>query len=158
MKTKTTTAAKKAGIWLDFKNAYVFSIDGFNDPVMEKIESGVELRVRIEGESGEFSRSVNYISGEKEKKQRRQEQQKAKYFNELLARIQDADYVYVFGPGEAREGLRKAFKESTHVKGQLAACEISDKLTIKQMRHKVQEFFSGGKFILVKQLFETVKI
>lgn len=157
MKTKNITPVKKAGIWLDLKNAYIFSIEGFNDPVMEKVESGVESRVRFNGERGELSTSVNYISNEKETRQHRQEQQKAKYFKTLLTLVRDADYIYVFGPGEAKDGLRNAFKESTTMKGQLAACETSDRLTVKQMRHKVQEFFNDEKFMLVKQLFETIK-
>lgn len=157
MKMQKSSPVIKAGIWLDFKNAWIFTINGFEDPVMEKIESGVESRLRTAGDKEQVARFHTMIVGEKEKKQHRQHNQKMKYFKNIIDHIKLADYIYITGPGEAKEGLRTAIKESNIVRGQIAACDTAGKLTIKQMRQKMIEFFSDKTFLVVKELFDTLK-
>jgi stalled ribosome rescue protein Dom34 len=134
---------KKAGIWIDQEKAYIFKIKGEEEPVMEKINSGVELRNRIAGEKEEVTRFGNVILGEREKKQRRQRTERAKYYENVISHIRDADYCQIFGPGETKHQLAKAIRKDNTMKAKVLAVENSGQLTLNQMTAKVKDFFTA---------------
>ena len=133
----------KAGIWIDQEKAYIFKIKGKEEPVMGKINSGVELRNRIAGEKEEVTRFGNAILGEREKKQRRQRTERAKYYKNIIFHIQDADYFQIFGPGETKHELAKAIRKDNTMKAKVLAVENSGRLTVNQMTAKVKDFFTS---------------
>ena len=137
---------KKAGIWIDQEKAYIFKIAGKEEPVMEKINSGIELRSRIQGDKEEVTRFGSIILGEREKKQRRQQTERAKYYKNIITHIQDADYCQIFGPGETKHELAKAIRKNNTMKEKILAVENSGRLTLNQMTAKVKNFFTGNEF------------
>lgn len=136
---------KKAGIWIDQEKAYIFTIKGKEEPVMEKIKSGVELRNRIAGEREEVTRFGKFILGEREKKQRRQRTERAKYYENIIFHLQDADYCQIFGPGETKHELAKAIGKDNTMKAKILAVENCGQLTLNQMTAKVKDFFTAKK-------------
>ncbi len=151
MKKKEIFAEKKVGIWLNQEKAYIFKITGLAEPVMEKIKSAVELHVRFSGEKEITSRSLNFIAGAKEKKQRRQQQERIDYFKDIIRHITDAQYIYIFGPSEAKHGLLHAIEKDKRVLGNVLPLGNANRMTLNQMKEKIKEYFSGIDFRTVKK-------
>jgi stalled ribosome rescue protein Dom34 len=142
MNNKLNMPGKKAGIWMDQEKAYIIIMEGDHEPVIEEINSDIELRERFQGEKGTATRFGEYIVGEREKKQRRQQHERAKYYKNIINHLQDADGIFIFGPGETKHEMAKAIKKAPVLRGKLFALENSDQLTLNQMKAKVKEFFS----------------
>ena len=137
---------KKAGIWLDQEKAYIIRIEGEGEPVLQKLKSDVEIRVRFPGEGKVFARFGNAFLDDQEKKQKRQRQQRHEFFKEIADLIHDADYIYLFGPSIAKEGLNNFIEEDHTIKGKVVAIENADRLTQNQMKVKVESFFKDEVF------------
>jgi hypothetical protein len=133
---------KKVGIWIDQEKAFIFTLAGEAEPVMEKIKSGVETRNRTAGEREEVTRFGNFIVGEREKKQRRQRVERIKYYKNIIIRILDADYCLVFGPGETKHELAKAIRKDNSTQERVLDVKNSSRLTMNQMKAKIKEFFA----------------
>jgi len=154
---KIKAPPKKTGIWLDQQKAYIISIIGDTYPVIEKIRSGVESRIRIPGESKVFSRFGHTIIDDQEKKQKRQKLQRHRYFNKIMELIQDADYIYLFGPSDARYELENEISNNYLQKGKLVAVKRADRMTLEQMVHITLNFFDSDEFRLFKKNLKILK-
>jgi hypothetical protein len=141
---KIKPPVKKAAVWVDQETAYIFRIEGETEIPDEVIKSGVESRIRTKGEGKVSARFGNAFIDDQEKKQSRQRNQRKKYFNEIIEKIDDADYIYLFGPGRGKEELNNAIEKAHVFKGKVMAIEPADKITQNQMRAKVNEYFSRG--------------
>ena len=78
---------KKAGIWIDQENAYIVRVASLSEPVLEKIKSAVESIIRNKGEGKVSARFGHAFIDDQEKKQRRQKNQRLKYFKDLRLKI-----------------------------------------------------------------------
>jgi hypothetical protein len=141
---------KKTGIWLDLKKAYIISITGESYPVIEKIRSEVESRLRIPGESKVFSRFGHSIIDDQVKKQRRQEHQRHRYFIKIMDSIKGADYIYLFGPSDARHELNNEIKSNHLIKGKVVAIKSANRMTQEHMVCETLNFFDSGEFRFFK--------
>jgi hypothetical protein len=151
MKKKEMGDEVKAGIWLNQEKAYIFRITGTGEPVMEKVKSNVELQERFGGEKEMGSRSNNFIAGDRVKKQRRQQQERSVYFEEIVQHIRDAGYMYIFGPSMAKHGLYHAIENDNRVTGKVIAIDTAGRMTLNQMKMKVKGFYSGIDFRHLKK-------
>jgi hypothetical protein len=148
---KIKTAEKKAGIWLDQEKAFIIRIEGEGVPVLEKIKSGVEIRIRNPGEGKSFARFGRAFIDDQEKKQNRQVQQRRRFFKEITGLVQDADYIYLFGPGEAKEGLNNEIEKGHSVKGKVVAIEAAGRLSQNKLIEKTISFFNDDVFKKIKK-------
>ncbi len=140
---------KYAGIWLDRREAFVVSLTksqmpfAENSQMIEHVESGIERRVRLSG--GSRSRKTPYgpqsISVDS-KQEDRIKSQLRKYYKEILQRINDADKILIFGPGEAKIELIKEIEKSKSSAAKIEKIEAADKMTEKQIAAKVRNFFA----------------
>jgi hypothetical protein len=137
---------KKAGIWLDQEKAYIITITEDSYPVIEKIRSAVESRIRVAGEDKVFSRFGHTIVDGQVKKQRRQEHQRHRYFTEIINAIQDVNYIYVFGPSDARHELNNEIEKNHILKDRVVAIKSAARMTQEQMVHAVLNFFDSDEF------------
>lgn len=101
-----------AGLWLDRRQAIVVSINDLGEFV-ERIQSDIERKVRLSGGSrtGKTPYGPQQVSvdGKQEERIKRQLRQ---YFQEIIRRIQDANKILIFGPGEAKTELKKELQKS----------------------------------------------
>jgi len=141
----------KVGIWLDQEKAFIIRIEGDTDPVMEKIKSDVESRIRTAGEGKVSARFGQSFIDDQEKKQKRQRHQRHRYFKEIIGHIQDADYVGIFGPGKAREELNNVIEADGPVKDKVVTIEPADKITKSQMMALVRNYFNSESFLTTKK-------
>lgn len=141
MNNKLSISEKNIGIWIDQEKAYLIKLEGDQESVIEKIDSDIELRERVAGEKETITHFGEYMVGEREKKQRRQQQERTKYFKNIMNHLQDANGIYIFGPAETKHEMAKAIQKVPHLREKLIAVENSDRLTFNQMKAKVKEIF-----------------
>jgi len=158
MKKNLIATEKKVGIWLNQEKAFIFTITGTGKPVLEKIKSEVELHVRFAGEKDTTSRSPNFIASDKETRQRRQQQERAKYFKDIIQHIRDVAYIYIFGPSEAKHGLLHAIEKDKRVLGRVVPVETAGRMTLAGMEMRTKEYFSGPDFRAVKKEWKKLQL
>ena len=148
---------RKAGIWLDQENAYIVQFTEGEEPVVKRIKSDVESRVRIQGETKAFARFGHSFLSDQEKKQRRQRNQREKFFKELIGEIREDDFLYLFGPGKAKEGLNNAIEKDPDFRGKVVEIGPADKMTRKQIAAKTIDFFGSELFTDFKKRLRYLK-
>ena len=55
-------------------------------------------------------------------------------------RLRDAEFILIFGPGEAKGELRKRLEKSK-LGGRIAGVETVDKMTDRQIAAKIRQYF-----------------
>jgi hypothetical protein len=136
----------KAGIWLDQEKAYIIRIVGSEYPIVEKIKSDVESRVRFPGQVKAFTQFGNSRLDNQEKKQRRQRNQRHQYFKTIINSILDVNYIFLFGPSEARHELNNEIEKIHSLKEKVIAIRCTDRMSQEQMVQTVLNFFDSDEF------------
>ena len=70
----------------------------------------------------------------------RKQQQQNEFFSEVIKTIDPKDSIVVFGPAEAKIGLKKAFLNHNSFKQKNIAVEPSDNMTENQMKAWVSNY------------------
>jgi len=143
---KIKAPVRKTGVWLDQENAFIVQLTDGEEPRVKKIKSGVESRIRYRGEDKSFARFGQAFLSDQEKKQKRQQNQRSKFFRELIDFIREDDYIYLFGPGKAREGLNNAIEKDPDFRGKVTEISPADKISQKKIVAKTLEYFNGEAF------------
>jgi len=133
----------KAGIWLDQETAYIVHIHG---EILDKVEcliSDVESRVRMAGEGKVYARFGHTFLDNQEKTQHRQTNQRKQFFKEMLSHLQGVDFVYLFGPGNAKHGLQRMIEKDHQLAGHIAGCVAADRMNKRQAVIAALAFFNG---------------
>lgn len=131
----------KVGIWLDFRGANIITLKGKGADI-ENIDSDIDpAKPRGGSRSKKKWGPVDTVS-EKHFLERRKQEEKA-YYENLIAKVKDADELYLFGPAEAKDGLLKAIKATKNFKPTFRGMESADSMTENQKVAKVREFFAG---------------
>jgi stalled ribosome rescue protein Dom34 len=130
---------RKVGLWIDHRKAVIISLAGEEEKV-KLIESNVEKHVRSSG----GSRSKTPYGPEdvvaEDNRERRFIGHLNKYYDEIISSIHDAEAILVFGPGEAKNELKKHIK-SNELQGRIVGVETVDKMTDHQIAAKVRQYF-----------------
>jgi hypothetical protein len=122
---------KKVGLWIDHKNAVIFSL----------ADEGAEVK-RL---SSELTKNVRLSGGsQKESAKKHQENRLTghlnNYYDEILTFIRDAESILIFGPGEAKVELKTRL-ENKKLLGNIVGFESADKMTDNQIVAKVRQRF-----------------
>ena len=132
---------KKVVIWIDYENAFCVSIAGEKESG-EKIKSHIDRHVRPSG--GSRSRTPfgpQDVASEKKADERRKHQIK-RYCQNIILFLEDADKVFIFGPGEAKRELEKEIRKRRGMADKIVGIEAADKMTEAQIAAKVRRFFA----------------
>ena len=128
------------GLWIDHEKAVIISLSN-DDEKRFLIESDVESRRRATGGS---NANVPYFQGGVESQTHLDERIRhrlQKFYREIIQRLNDADRIYIMGPGKAKQELVKEIQESKHLASKLKAVESSDYMTENQMAAKIRKYF-----------------
>ena len=122
---------KRVGLWIDHKKAVLFSL----------ANEGAEIK-RI---SAELNENVRFSSGAQKESAEEHGNDRLtgelnNYFDEVLAYINDAESVLVFGPDEAKNEIKKRLEDMEY-QGQIVGVETVDKMTDNQIVAKVRRQF-----------------
>jgi hypothetical protein len=63
------------------------------------------------------------------------------YYEAVIACLRDAESILIFGPGEAKDELKKRL-EKNKLGGRIAGVETVDKMTDRQIAAKVRQYFA----------------
>ena len=123
---------KRVGLWLDRNKAVIVSIT----------DKGEE-RKRITSDMEHYSLYSSVVPGDgspENIRDRRFWNHLGEYYDHIIAHIQDAKAIQIFGPGEAKYELKKHL-ESKGLSEYIVSMEDTDKLTDLQIATKVEMRF-----------------
>jgi hypothetical protein len=127
----------KAGLWIDHRKCVVVLV---NDKKIEKkiIKSKTEKHLRsIDGKINTTSFESRKVIAD-DSQERYFTAHLNTYFDEVISYIKDAEFILIFGPGEAKGELLKHIN-TNKIKAQVEEIETSDKMTDSQIVAKVKE-------------------
>jgi len=125
------------GLWIDHKQAFLIWHDRKK---VEVIPSNLEPRIHFSGGTrigGKYTQSVDSELRHND----RYNNQLSKYYENVISTIQNADSIFIMGPGEAKLELERAIRKRKAMIKKLLKIETADKMTKKQMIAYVKEFF-----------------
>lgn len=131
---------KNTGIWLDKNKALIVTIEDEKEN-LRTIVSNVEhyhvhggFGIRHSGGSQDVVQDSKYLEREKHQLKR--------YFKKVISKIEEADALVIFGPGEIREKFQKMiYEDYKGLSHKLLACEKTDSMTDNQVKAWVRGFF-----------------
>jgi hypothetical protein len=131
------------GIWVDHKKVFIVSIAG-DQVTINNMVSNVDGHIRISGGS---RTSTPYGPQEGPSEGRREERRRQKlrqYYRKIIRIISDAQKILIFGPGEAKIELEREIKKSKVLASRIVGVETTDKMTERQIKARVKEFFMSS--------------
>jgi hypothetical protein len=142
-KQKVRIMAKQAGVWIDHKQAIVVLLTG-KEKEIKKIAFDIGQPIRaVAG-----SRSTRpYKPGEfiaEDTLQRKVENDRQNYYDDVLKSVRGAKGLLVLGPGEAKGEFVKRIR-SKKLSGVTVDVETVDKMTDRQIAAKVGLHFTPAK-------------
>lgn len=130
---------KVAGLWIDRKKAVIVVATDKGDEI-KVIVSNVDKQLgRSEGVRSTTPYEPQLVPAD-DRRERRLTGQLNIFYDSVVACIQDAEEVLLFGPGEAKDELKKRIvrnKRGVRVIGVQAA----EKMTDRQVSAKVRHYF-----------------
>lgn len=131
---------KNIGIWIDTKQAIIIELSD-DDHSVKIIESDIETRERIDGESKKYGRfGGQYMTFEKNKLNRKNEQTN-QFIKNLLKEVQNCDSLVLFGPSKMKNIFEKELKNNMQLADKLIGVSNSKLLTENQMVAWVKDFY-----------------
>jgi stalled ribosome rescue protein Dom34 len=125
---------KEIGLWVDHRQAVIVALTDSGEQIT-RIRSDAEKQIRFAGGSRKDGlQTTESIRGKK------LDSRLAKYFDDILAHIRDAEMIQIFGPGDAKNELAKHL-EKEGLKDRIVAVETMDNMTDNQISAKVRERF-----------------
>ena len=127
------------GLWIDHRKAIVVAITGKGEE-MGVVISKAEKQLRRTGDSplkGSYEASQVPAS---DSRQRALTGNLNIYYDAVIACIRDAESILIFGPGDAKDELKKRLKRN-NLGGRIAGTETVDKMTDRQIAAKVRKYF-----------------
>jgi hypothetical protein len=132
--------ATKAGVWIDHKQAIVVLVTDEGQEI-KKIAFDIGQPVRSTGgaRSKHSYTPRDFIA--EDKLERKVENDRKDYFNDVLASLRGADSLLILGPAEAKGEFSKHIMAKKR-RGLTVELETADKMTDRQLAAKVSEHYT----------------
>lgn len=133
---------KQTGIWLDLRNAWIINLPTVHDGEIEMkhVSSEIEETAFVGGTRSKTPWGPQGGNNQSTVEERRHHEEKS-YFSSILKHLDPTtDEVVIFGPSEARHGLRNLLADQHHAP-LLMGVEAADQMTKHQMEAWVRTFF-----------------
>jgi len=129
----------KVGLWIDHQKAVVMVITAKGE-AMKLIISKAQKQLRRSGDSPlKGSYDPHHVPAE-DSRQRAFTGHLNIFYDAVIAAIRDAEAIWIFGPGEAKNELKKRLKKNG-LAGQIVGLEAVDKMTDSQVAAKVRKHY-----------------
>ncbi len=131
---------RQTGLWIDHKRAVILTLSD-DCETLQVVESGMERHPSFRGAPRPRKPySAQYQQGD-DQLDRQFEGHLSKYYTKVLAYIQGVDTLYIFGPGEAKNELKRHIEHAgNHI--HIESIESADKMTERQIAARVRHHFS----------------
>lgn len=130
----------KAGIWIDTEKAVIVFLKGKGHNI-KTVDSLIEGRERIAGETKMFSRFEVQFSNIETKKENRKIHDVQHYLKNVVDEIIDVDEVVLFGPAEMKTELEKFMLKRSIQSPVIRRVETTDSMTQNQIVAWVKDFY-----------------
>jgi hypothetical protein len=134
MKTKT-------GLWIDHRQAVVVLLTDTGEEI-KQIMSNAEKQLRRTGSTplqGNFD--PQQVPSD-DSRLRTFTAELNSFYDEVIAGMDDAEGILIFGPGVAKDELKKRL-DGKNLGDRVAAIETADNMTDPQVAAKVRQYFAG---------------
>jgi hypothetical protein len=130
---------RKVGLWIDHRKAVIVLLAG-EEKEIKLVESNVEKQIRRAADSRSGGPFESQAVPSDDRQQRKFTAHLNTYYNEVISHIHDAEFILIFGPGEAKGELKKRL-EREKLSGRIVGVETNDEMTDHQIAVKVRESF-----------------
>ena len=129
----------RAGLWIDPKKAVVVAVTDKGEEIA-LVVSKVERHAQRSGDSPGAGRYESQRVPADDIRQRVFTGHLNVYYEAVIACLRDAEFILLFGPGEAKGELKKRL-ERGKLRGRIVGVETVDKMTTRQIASKVRRYF-----------------
>ncbi len=129
----------KVGLWIDHRKAVIVAVTDKGEDI-GLIISKAEKQLRRSGDSPLKGSYESLQVPASDSRQRKLTGHLNIFYDAVIASIRDAEAILIFGPGDAKDELKKRLKRNNLV-GRIAGIEPVDKMTDRQIAAKVRKYF-----------------
>ena len=129
----------RAGLWIDHRKAIVVAVTDKGEETA-LVVSKVERHPHGAGDSARARRYESQKVPADDIRQRVLTGHLSVYYEAVIACLRDAEFILLFGPGEAKGELKKRLERSK-LRGRIVGVETVDKMTTPQIAAKVRRYF-----------------
>ena len=129
----------KVGIWIDHRKAITVAITDKGEETGLVI-SKAEKQLRRSGDSPLKGSYEPLQVPESDSRQKMLTGHLNIYYDAVIASIREAGSLLIFGPGDAKDELKKRLKRNK-LGGRIVGMETVDKMTDRQIAAKVRKYF-----------------
>jgi len=129
----------KVGLWIDHRRAVVITVTE-GEEELELIISKVEKQLRRSGDSPLKGPYDPLQVPAADSRQKTFTGHLNIFYDAVIACIRNAESILIFGPGEAKDELKKRL-ERNNLGGRIAGIETVDKMSDRQIAAKVRQYF-----------------
>jgi hypothetical protein len=129
----------KVGLWIDHTKAVIVTITPKGEELSLTL-SMVHKQLRREGDSPLQGRYESLQVPPDDRRHRSFSKALDIYYDAVIAHLDTADAILIFGPGEAKGELTKRLKKR-NLAERIVAVETVDKMTDRQIAAKVRQRF-----------------
>src|SRR6476620_4293345 len=108
MTHKTYQPDERVGVWIDHKVAYFIKVSGDHSPTIEELGSGIQSRKDSGIDAKTSIHMAHSVLNGHDKMHQHQLHELHTFYVAIVHKLRSVDYVYLFGPGEAKHGLNRA--------------------------------------------------
>lgn len=132
---------KEVGLWIDHRKAVVVTFEDRTEKIQE-IASDIEphMQTSISRVSGNGNGS--HQSTSEDVCDRHFGDHLESYYDRVISFIQNAESIWIFGPGEAKVELENRLKVK-NLGARIVGIATVDKMTYSQISAKARKYFSG---------------
>ena len=131
--------ATKAGVWIDHRQAIVVLVTDAGQEI-KKIAFDIGQPVQSRGGSRSKNKYTPNDFVAEDRLERKVENDRKDYYDDVIASIRGADSLLILGPGEAKGEFSKHIK-AKKLRGVVVELETADKMTDRQLAAKVKQHF-----------------
>ena len=136
---------KKAGLWIDHRKALVMTITD-NVEEIKLMLSNVERQARRSPESRHEGTFEPQLVPADDSRRRAASNHLRLFYDQIIAGIKGAQSILIFGPGEAKNELRKRIMESG-IFDCVVDVETADKMSGHQVSAKIRLHFADNSSV-----------
>jgi hypothetical protein len=128
---------REVGLWIDHHKTVMVTVVNEKEETRE-IRSNVEKYVRLSGSLPVKKLNLSSMSTAEDVGDRRYGNHLRGYYDGVVSMLRNADSIWIFGPGEAKDELKKRL-EHEELGGRIVSVETVDKMTDRQIAAKVRQ-------------------
>ena len=130
---------REVGLWIDHRKAVIMTIkDGIEE--IQEIQSDGVKRVRFSGKTQSNDSNLPAGSNAEDIRDRKFDNRLDNFYDGVIAMINTADSIWIFGPGEAKGELEQRLIRAG-LEDRVVGLETVDKMTNNQIEAKIRDHY-----------------